>query len=473
MSVLNGKSFVANRSRFGIYKMLLQILFIALSGLIYYFLFRRNSDYWKKRDVVQESSFTALGPILKLFLGDRSLPEMIKDIYDKHPTEPYVGLLWGSKPALLLRDPELVQHVFTTDFQSFHSRGFVTNPEDDKLADNILFMEDYPKWKLIRQKLSPVFTSSRLKNMFYILEHSSRDFARFVEQNQNVYKNPFDLLYTYTTASIGSAVFGIDTRAQNTMNSPFLEMSTQSVAPSFINNVRFFVGTSCATLYKFLKIKIFGDHENFFIGVVKNVLKERKTEKVRRHDFIDICTELQKNGVMKDSTTGIEVEPSDELLAAQAYFFFIAGADTSANTMNFTLMELAQNVDILSRLHKEIDEVYSDSNILSYEDVDKLHYLDMVINEAMRKYPPIGILQRKCAKTTILPVGNLKIEKGVMMIIPVFGLHRDEKHYPKPEVYDPERFCGDTMKNKYTFLPFGEGNRVCIGKACFINLIRK
>ncbi|XP_028177596.1 cytochrome P450 6B5-like [Ostrinia furnacalis] len=169
---------------------------------------------------------------------------------------------------------------------------------------------------------------------------------------------------------------------------------------------------------------------------------------------------------MKDKSNDYELEPTDELLAAQGFFFFLAGTDTGANTMHFTLLELASNPDVLQRLHKEIDQVFEETNgEVTYDVIDKLVYLDMVVNETLRKFPPLGALQRECVRNTVLPVGNLKVERGVTVVIPTYAIHTDENFFPNPEKFDPERFAPENAAYfpKYGYMPFGEGRRICLG----------
>ncbi|KPJ14863.1 putative cytochrome P450 6a13 [Papilio machaon] len=327
-------------------------------------------------------------------------------------------------------------------------------------------MEDYERWRIVRYKISPVFTMKKLKNMFYIMERCARDFIDFIENNQEAMNKPFNALYTYTTASITASVFGIDANTKNTMDSPFIDMASKATAPSFTTNLKFSLASTFPKLFKLLKLKFFGDQESYFINIVKQVLKERRRDNDKRHDFIDTCIELQNEGVMQNVATGYQLIPSDELMAAQAFFFFIAGSDTSAHSMLFVLLELSGNPEILKRLHKEIDDVFGKCNEkITVDDIEELKYMDMVINEAFRKYPTIGTIQRKCTKTTTLPVGEVKIEKDVQIIIPIYAIHRDEKYYPNPDLFDPERFSPKNISNvpKYGYLPFGEGNRICIG----------
>nr|ASX93990.1 cytochrome P450 CYP337B11 [Zygaena filipendulae] len=442
--------------------MLFYILVI-LCLTLYYILkyFKKNKNYWKKRNVVQADD-----SLRKFIIGNRSLAEIYKEIYDDHPNEPFVGTFIGSKPALLLRNLENIKTVLAGDFESFHSRGIVTNPKDI-LADNLLFMDDYKKWKLLRQKFSPVFTSARLKTMFHLIERCARDFQEMVKDNPEMRQTPFNALYTYTTASLGASVFGIDANSSSTMQSPFLHMTRKAVLPSLNANIRFFLSNSFPTLFRFFNMKAFGEFEQFFVGVVKNVLNFRRTTNQRPNDFIDVCLNLQDSGVLRDSSTGYSIILSDELVSAQAFFFFLAGVDTSANAMHFTLIELAHNPDILRAVHAEIDEVFQECNEeVTFDVLEKMKYLDKVLDESLRIYPPIGSLQRKCVRDTILPVGNIKIERDTLVIIPVYALHTDKRYYADPELFDPNRFDSIDVKskqNKMTYMPFGEGNRICLG----------
>lgn len=438
--------------------MLLVILIVICVVLLIAQLRNKNKDYWKKRNIPQIDDL-----LWKFMLDNRSIPEICKTYYEQYDV-PHIGTTMGTTTMLILKNAEDIQAVFAGDFQSFYKRGIPMNP-NDTLADNLLFTDDYQKWKIFRQKLSPVFTSSKLKNMFYIIEKCARDFVEFVETDKLMRQTPFNVLYTYTTASIGASVFGIDTGTKNTMDSPFLEMAWKSLQPSIKTNLTFMISGMFPKLFKFLNLKFFGEHEDFFVGAVKKVLESRKHDTVtKRHDFIEICLELQRNGMMRDPSTGYELYPTDELLAAQAFFFFIAGADTTATAMHFTLLELSSNPKILDKLHNEIDTVFEPGKEeLTYADTEKLQYLDMVINEAMRKYPPIGFIQRVCTKNTVLP-SNVSIEKDVAVVIPVYAIHRDEKFYPNPDKFDPERFRPENTNNKFAYFPFGEGNRICIGK---------
>ncbi|XP_011706829.1 PREDICTED: probable cytochrome P450 6a13, partial [Wasmannia auropunctata] len=149
---------------------------------------------------------------------------------------------------------------------------------------------------------------------------------------------------------------------------------------------------------------------------------------------------------------------------AQSYAFFVAGFETSATTATFALYELALHQNIQEKVRKEIDKILMKYGNLTYDSVNKITYLHKVINETMRKYPPVPILNRICTKEINLPTTNIHVPKGTLITIPVLGLHRDPSIYPDPDKFDPERFNADKIEERhpYTYLPFGEGPRNCI-----------
>lgn len=87
----------------------------------------------------------------------------------------------------------------------------------------------------------------------------------------------------------------------------------------------------------------------------------------------------------------------------------------------------------------------------------------------MRKYPPLGTTDRLCVKSYTIPDSDVTIDAGTNVTIPILGIHYDERYYPDPDKFDPERFNENNKKSRpgYTYLPFGEGPRMCIGKFVF------
>ncbi|KAM3956486.1 LOW QUALITY PROTEIN: putative cytochrome P450 6a17 [Aphomia sociella] len=442
--------------------MFYQILLVLLIVTLFY-LYRKgknNAAYWKRRGVKTQDLYKYSGFFGHFFFGKRPMFEQISTLYKKYRNEPAISLDSLFKHNLLIIDPTNVQHILQLNFQSFSHRGFDVN-ESDKLADNIVFMNGN-RWKLMRQNMTSLFTSSKLKNMFYILNKSGEDFMVYLKKYpEKINEDAFELMTQYCSAAIGASVFGINT--ESVFDSPFLDIAKKAFTLSFWTNIKFSIMNIAPSLAKLLRIKLFSEFEDFFIGAIKSIIRQREKENVQKHDFADKAINLQKQGTMRDNETGLELEPTDELLAAQAFFFY-AGVEPSATAMFGTLFELGKSPIHLQQVHDEIDSVFEKYNgLLTHDGVTEMKFLDKVISECMRLHPPIGFLTRKCVSDTVLPVGNIAVEKDTGILLPIYDIHHDPEHYPNPTVFDPSRFDDETLHNSSKYMAFGKGNRLCIG----------
>ncbi|XP_053601411.1 cytochrome P450 6B5-like [Plodia interpunctella] len=437
------------------------LLLCATCWLIIYLIGQHNEKYWKKKGLKFHQKNKVTGVFGEFLTSDKAMFKIISDIYKKYRNEPAVGIGGFLTPTLLVNDETNIQNVLQTDFNSFNHRGFEIN-EGDHLADNLVFMKGN-RWKLVRQSMTPVFTSAKLKKMFYIMDKSGKDFVSYVKDNPEILKNqPYETVSTFCCAAIGAAVFGIV--SESVFESPFLDIARRALKPSVRNALKLAIVNLSPWLSNILNIKLFSDYESFFIGAMKRLIRQREKESGQKHDFADICVSLQKNGTLKDSETGLELEPTDELLSGQAFFFFIAGVDPSAAAIYACLLQLGRHPEHLEKVHKEIDMAFDKLNgQLTFESVMEMEHLEKVLCESLRLLPPIGSLVRQCIKDTVLPIGNIKIEKGTKVFVSVYDLHNDPKYYPNPEIFDPERFASEAARNGHMYMPFGKGNRQCIG----------
>lgn len=153
-------------------------------------------------------------------------------------------------------------------------------------------------------------------------------------------------------------------------------------------------------------------------------------------------------------------------MCAQAFIFFFAGFETSSTAMSFTLYLLAKHPEIQVKVREEVRRIKkAHENEINYDALMEMHYLNQVFNEALRMYPPVGTLVRYSQNDYDVPDTNLTIPQGIMITIPVYGIHYDPEIYPNPTKFDPDRFTSEEVQKRhpYSFLPFGEGPRNCIG----------
>lgn len=160
---------------------------------------------------------------------------------------------------------------------------------------------------------------------------------------------------------------------------------------------------------------------------------------------------------------------TDEDMVSQCLVFFIAGFSGIANTLCFLSHELALHPDIQQRLYAEIREVAETLNgqNITYEQLQKMRYLDMVLSESMRKWGLSFLLDRMVTKEYILENTDgtkVALQPGDKVWIPTFAIQRDNKYYPNAEIFDPERFSPENRGNINlgAYMPFGSGPRACI-----------
>ncbi|KAK3707000.1 hypothetical protein QZH41_014081 [Actinostola sp. cb2023] len=176
-------------------------------------------------------------------------------------------------------------------------------------------------------------------------------------------------------------------------------------------------------------------------------------------DFLDMMLTNTDNEDLPEDKRLTE----DEVIA-QSLVFLLAGYDTTSNTLALTCHHLATSPDIQEKLQREIDDIWSDEDEPpSYDMVQSMTYLDMVISEILRLYPPGFILSR--VSTNACTIKGLPIKKGTTLYTPCYSIHRDPQYYPDPERFDPERFSAEAKQSRdpYTYLPFGHGPRNCVG----------
>jgi len=156
----------------------------------------------------------------------------------------------------------------------------------------------------------------------------------------------------------------------------------------------------------------------------------------------------------------------DDEITGNAFVFILAGYETTATSLAFTAYLIAAHSDVQERLIAEIDEVIDDQ--LKAEDlaeaVGKLPYLDMVMKEALRMYPPIPLHFGRYASVEKTIMGKV-IPEGSAVMIPTWYIHHDPNTWPDPWKFDPERFSPENRHSikEMSYLPFGEGPRKCIG----------
>uniref|UniRef100_A0AAT9UU12 Cytochrome P450 6PV1 n=1 Tax=Maconellicoccus hirsutus TaxID=177089 RepID=A0AAT9UU12_MACHI len=443
-------------------ELLSSILFVLITWLLYVIIqYIRTYTYWKKRGVPQITPIPFFGNTFSVTCGEEPLYHFHYKNYFKFKDHPFGGYYDFGRPVLLVRDPELINHILTKDFAYFQDRGFPYDEEKEPLTAN-LFNMGGPRWKNIRTKITPCFTTGKRKLMFEMLKNCMDDLKNIVRSNlRNDEDVEFkDILARFSTDIITESAFGIKAHTLKNPEAEFRQMGRSLIQPN--SRIRPIFLQICPKLMQYFGVRFLSQEMNdFFQGFVKEAVEFRKTNHVNRNDFLNSMVQLMENQTKEESGRDITYAS----IAAECWFFFFAGFEASSSALSMTLYELARNPEIQRKVREEVDRVVEKyDGEITYDALQEMTYMEMVIYETIRLYPSLPFLIRSCTKTYKIPNSDTYIDKGVSVVIPVVGLHRDPVYYTDPEVYNPENFSEEVKNSRHhcTFLPFGEGPRICI-----------
>ncbi|KAJ8933324.1 hypothetical protein NQ318_020827 [Aromia moschata] len=444
----------------------------ALLAVVYAY-FQWNYQYWKRKGVVYLEPSFPFGHFENPLRRTMSIGDNITQVYNKVKENgwKFCGFFTVQSPALMVVDLELTKNVMAKDFQHFMDRQVYVNEKDDPLSAH-LFSLGGKKWKNLRTKLTPTFTTGKLKAMFQTLVDCGIVLEKYFEANINN-TDPVDIkdiLGRFTTDVIGSCAFGLECNSFKDPDSPFRRHGKRVFVFTVFDMLKGIFSLNFPKLAKTLGVCTNSEPvRNFFYKLAQDTVEYREKNKIARNDFVQLLLELKNNNkeISSNGHPGDGTSLTMDEIAAQCFIFFSAGFETSSTTMTFTLFELAAHPDIQDKVREEIESVlgrYDDK--ITYDSLSELKYMKQVIDEVLRKYPPVPFLTRQCVKDYKLPGEDIIIEEGTAVFISVKGIHYDEEHYENPEEFDPERFTEEKKRERHRFayLPFGEGPRICIGE---------
>ena len=188
--------------------------------------------------------------------------------------------------------------------------------------------------------------------------------------------------------------------------------------------------------------------------LVYGLIRERRESGEDKGDLMSMLMRAQ------DADTGETM--TDRQLRDELLSILMAGHETTANTLSWTWVLLAQHPEVEAQLHAELDEVLG-GRAPTLQDLPRLRYTEQVLKESMRVYPPVWGVGREALEDC--EVGGYAVRKGMQVSIPQWLVHRDERFFEDAKAFRPERWTQGFEKRlpKYAYFPFGGGPRLCIG----------
>ncbi|XP_071571445.1 cytochrome P450 4g15-like [Temnothorax nylanderi] len=185
-------------------------------------------------------------------------------------------------------------------------------------------------------------------------------------------------------------------------------------------------------------------------------IDENDVDEKKRYAFLERMFELKKNGEMTDEEIWEEVNT-----------IMFEGHDTTAAGSSFALCVLGNHPDIQARVHEELDTIFGDSDRqCTFQDTLNMKYLERVIMETLRLFPPVPLIARHLNEDVKIVTGDYVLPKSNTVLIVQFITHRLEKYYPNPTVFNPDNFLPERMQQRhhYAYIPFSAGPRSCVGQ---------
>jgi cytochrome P450 family 6 len=438
---------------------------------VLYILIKKQQNYFERSNIPYLKSVPLIGALSDAVFNKTGIFENIQKIYNtpELKNEPFFGIFLFHKPAIFVKEPELIHRICVNDFNNFSNR-YASSGTHDPIGYYELFACKNPLWKFLRSKFTPFFSSVKLKASYYLLEKNSIRFSQYIDERTENGKVELNLKYICDLLyidNISSIAFGVEAHSLDNVDAEIQKVFRTITDSTFKRGIEFSATFLIPIVMKLFRLKTYGSFvTNFIYKFIPEVINERIKSGQKRNDIIDVMVELKKEDKSKH-----EIELTDDMIYAQAAVITLAGFETSSSTTSFTLYELSLQQSLQKRVRNEIKEMLlRHQGKLEYESVSnasEMPLLHQVIKETLRKYAVVPILDRICTKEySLKPYSDFVIPVGMPVVIPIYPLGRDEKIFEDPLAYNPDRFDPENLKNYHpgTQVSFGIGPRNCIGE---------
>jgi cytochrome P450 len=353
----------------------------------------------------------------------------------------------GPFHAYLLSHPDHIRDVLTTHHHRF-MKGQGIQEMKRLLGDGLLTSED-PLHKRQRRLIQPMFHHTRIRGYGDVMATYADQVGTRWSDGQTL--DLHDEMMKLTLSIVGKCLF--DTEIGGDIANRVGE--ALAAALELFGKFQSFPFTDLLMRFPFPFRKRFFEAKQALDSIVLSMIEERR----RTGDRGDLLSTLL--AVRDEDDTG---GMSDAQVKDEAMTILLAGHETTANALTWTWYLLSQHPEVERKLHEEIDSVLGDRPP-SADDLPQLPFAERVLSEALRLYPPAWVLGRKALEDH--QADGYVIPPDSLVLISPYVVHHDERWFPDPYAFDPDRWTteGPKARPKHTFFPFGGGQRLCIGES--------
>ena len=413
--------------------------------------------------------------------------------YNDQYGSPY-KLCFGPKSFLVVSDPVQAKHILREQ-NTLYDKGLLGELLDPIMGKGLI-PADPETWSVRRRVIVPAFHKAWLNHMVGLfgycnealietLDKASKSNGK-IEMEEKFCSVALDII----GLSVFNYEFGSVTNESPVIKavySALVEVEHRSMTPAPYWDLPF-ANELVPRLRKFNDdLKILDDVLTDLIDRAKNSRQVEDIEELEKRDYANVKDPSLLRFLV--DMRGADID--NKQLRDDLMTMLIAGHETTAAVLTWALFELTKNPDKMAKVTAEIDSVIGD-RAPTYEDIREMKYLRLVVAETLRMYPEPPLLIRRCRTQNDLPKGggqSATVIRGMDMFISLYNLHRDERFWPEPDEfiperwekkyvnpdvpewggYDPERWMNsqilypNEVASDFAYLPFGGGARKCVG----------
>jgi cytochrome P450 len=377
------------------------------------------------------------------FLRSTGLPlAHIQQMKDKHGDVVHLNV--AGRSIYSINHPDLIQEILVKRVQDFHKleAGSKKPTALGLFLGKGILTADYDEWKPQRKLIQPLMHAKHIQSY-------AKTMTQFAEQLVAEWQHDSmrDIHHDMTQVTmwiIADTMFGTTLEAGERLK--HTSDMAQGIAVSGLTKSLPLPGVTKRREEKVREINADLDR------LVQRLMADRP----EITDRADLLTLLMNTKDEDGQPVGYDFIRNNILT------LFLAGHETTANSLTWTFYYLARNPHIAEKMYAEIDSVLAGRSA-RLSDLPNLPYTLMVLKEAMRIEPVVSVIPRMILQDVIL--GGYQLKAGSLVLLPVYVVHHDERWWSDPYTFNPERFSAEeeAKQHKYAYMPFGGGPRVCIG----------
>ncbi len=367
-----------------------------------------------------------------------------KQFFDESKTDAFSIQPFLSKPIILTRDAKHAKYVLQKHHKNYEKSKIQTHVLANYLGYGLL-TSTRGYWLKQRRLIQPGFHKEKINNLISIINTSINEQISAI--SSDTFISLYPIMNTLAFNVVAKSLFNYSAKKETLQR---LQVIIETLQNDIVKYIR--------QPHKRFWYKIKGDFRQSMKlvkesrAIINTIINTRRDTNDTHNDLLDMLI----NAEYEDGKKMTNEQLIDEIL-----ILFVAGHETTASALTFTLFLLANHkTKLQSATAESLDLTNTNSNLLTA--LSNFKYIKQCIEESMRLYPPAWITDRVALEDDML--GDYRIKKGTLIGISIYEMHRNTSYWTDANQFKPERFS-EKHKKKITscYMPFGAGPRLCIG----------